>query len=146
MKNNDKSSQHLKVFGMSKMNKNPLLYKYYWWVVANIDLPADLQAVKFTSFPVGPSNIPMTSCVAVESKQQDRALRLHITKNFHPVCLFDALKRMTELESTNQRYVALLTEFPRLGSPFNPKHEKWKDREFASAFDEDNDPDVDGFK
>jgi len=53
---------------------------------------------------------------------------------------------MEELESTNQQYVALKKEFPRLGSLFNPKHEKWKDREFAVAFDEDNDPDVDGFK
>ncbi len=88
----------------------------------------------------------MISWVAVESKEQQRNLSSHIVENFEPICLFDALKRMAELEANNQPHVALNRELPKLGSPFNPKHEKWKNREFVPAYDEDSDPVVDGYK
>lgn len=62
------------------------------------------------------------------------------------MCLFDALKRIEEFEANDQPYVALNKELPRLGSPFNPKHEKWKNREFVLAYDEDSGPVVNGHK
>ena len=142
----EKAERGMRVFRISKMNKNPGLYKYYWRVVAKKDLPDDLQVVKFISFPVGASNIPMSSCISVESKKQDSRLRSYIVENSQRVCLFDALKRMAELDANDQQYVAINVELPRLGTPFNPKHEKWKDREFALAFDDDTDPDVDSHK
>jgi len=67
-------------------------------------------------------------------------------ENFEKTCLFDALKRMAEFEGNNQPYVAVNQELPRLDSPFDPKHDKWKNREFTIAYDEDGDPIVDGHK
>lgn len=146
MRPSEESKPELQVFHLSKMNKNPRLYKYYWWVVPKADLPVGFQRVEFSYFPVGPSKIPMTSWVSTESKEQSGDLHTYVMENFEKTCLFDALKRMAELEGNNQPYVAVKEEFPRLGSPFDPKHDKWKNREFAIAFDEDGDPIVDGHK
>lgn len=142
MKRNGKK---LKVFDKSTMNKNPRLYKYLWRVLKESDLPAEHQAVKFHYFPVGPSNIPMTSCIAVERKEQLIEVGKYIEKNTELLNLFEAMSLMKELEANKQPFVAIFKKLPRLGI-LNPKHEKWENYEFAPAFDDDSDPIVDGFK
>lgn len=135
----------------STMHDNPRLYKYYWWVVAESDLPADFP----TLFSIDQGGLLHSKWLEKSEgkKEVSRALgkfrsarTWYIKKQFERMCLHDALNYINELEANGESYVVANEQLPRLGSPFNPSHQKWSETEFAIEYDEDSDPAVFGHK
>lgn len=117
------------------MHPNPLLYKYYWWVLAKSDLPEDM--------------IPQKNMLEVSNYKRYRSERkAYIKKNFGRMCTHHAMAYMKELEDRNQTYEIYNEQLPRKGpsSPFDPTKEKWQGCEWAPPFDEDTDLVWNGYK
>ena len=104
------------------MYVNPLLFKYYWWVVPASNLP-DLTTFR----PL------LRGAMSRES---------YIKKTYKRMCTFDAMMYIQELEERNRPYFVSWEKLPRMGagSPFDLTKEKWKEQKFAPSFYEDTDP------
>jgi len=65
------------------------------------------------------------------------------------LCLAKAEELMTNLRKIQKSFWVYNHRCPRLdpiNTPFNENHNRWKDVEWAPAFDDDKDPICDGFK
>ena len=103
--------------GATFMHPNPRFFKYYWWVFWK-ESPVDGR--EFLS----------------------KSYRLSTAA---------AMQLLDRLRELNEPCLIYNTRHPRMDKanvpfPFNPESERWKDTEWAPAYDEDLDPVWNGFK
>ena len=60
------------------------------------------------------------------------------------LCEAEFLDRMTRVDRETAVVMLYGERLPRIGSPLDPDHERWRNREWAPALDDDPDPEVDG--
>ena len=68
--------------------------------------------------------------------------------NAPQLCTHDAMMTVEKLSAAGQSYIVYNQRLPRRGPgvPFELTSARWKDYEFASAYDDDPDPVWNGFK
>ncbi|MBN2807897.1 MAG: DnaB-like helicase C-terminal domain-containing protein [Deltaproteobacteria bacterium] len=105
---------------------NPLLFKYYWWIIPYSEMPEDVPIL--TDF-----NYDKKKCSYARKKYflNDKSSRL---------CTYKAIQCMEKLAGENQLFEIFTQQLPRKDAPFDPEHGRWKDCEWAPAYDDDSDP------
>ncbi len=157
----------VKINYAGQVHANPQLYKYVWWVVAEDELPVDFPLLfpfkvdgSLSSPWLGEEtsvNEEMTADVRRMVRRKELSFGIgayqrtcidYIRNNYQRLCMADALERMDLLEQSNQSYIIVNKELPRIGigSPVDAEHNRWEGREWACGFDEDEDPVVGGYK
>ena len=103
--------------GATFMHRNPRFFKYYWWVFWK---ESPIEGEEFLS----------------------REYRLSTAV---------AMQLLDRLREQNETCLIYNRRHPRMDKanvpfPFNPESERWKDTEWAPAYDEDPDPVWNGYK
>jgi hypothetical protein len=103
--------------GATYMHPNPRFYKYYWWVSCK-ESPVDGRQFLSTEYRL---------------------------------CTADAMQLLDRLKEQNEPCWLYNTRLPRMDKahvpfPLNPDSERWRDAEWAPAYDGDPDPAWNGFK